>query len=190
MTAPSLCGARRKNGKPCRRPAGWGTGHPGFGQCKLHGGSTRHGEKAGARLIAEAEARKLANAATPIKVDPTEALLMALYSAVALTEAARSQFATLLDADAATQTAIDAAHVTYTRALDRQQSYAESAVRLGIQTKQVELIERTGETILTLLRDVLADLEVPMSQALPILTRRLRALGPGIADQVDTIETA
>ena len=40
-----LCGARTKGtGKPCRRPAGWGTSND-EGRCKLHGGATpiRHG---------------------------------------------------------------------------------------------------------------------------------------------------
>lgn len=33
------CGAKAKQtGQPCRRPAGWGTSHPGTGRCKLHGG--------------------------------------------------------------------------------------------------------------------------------------------------------
>ena len=35
------CGARaRQSGQPCKRPAGWGTDHPGSGRCKLHGGLT------------------------------------------------------------------------------------------------------------------------------------------------------
>ena len=33
-----LCGARKKNGGTCKRPAGWGTDHAGQGRCKLHGG--------------------------------------------------------------------------------------------------------------------------------------------------------
>jgi hypothetical protein len=40
----AFCGAMTHQGKkPCRRPAGWGTSHAGYGQCKLHGGSTRNG---------------------------------------------------------------------------------------------------------------------------------------------------
>jgi hypothetical protein len=37
------CGARKRQpthpGETCRRPAGWGTWHPGCGRCKLHGGA-------------------------------------------------------------------------------------------------------------------------------------------------------
>ncbi len=49
--APSLCGAHRLKGEhlPCRRPSGWGTSHPGWGSCKLHGGAapgpTKHANK-------------------------------------------------------------------------------------------------------------------------------------------------
>lgn len=41
-----VCGARKKSdGKPCQRPAGWGTSHVGEGRCKLHGGASpiKHG---------------------------------------------------------------------------------------------------------------------------------------------------
>ena len=44
-----LCGARKRQprypGETCARPSGWGTEHPGYGRCKLHGGATpfRHG---------------------------------------------------------------------------------------------------------------------------------------------------
>jgi len=42
-----LCGAKKRQGTGnCARPAGWGTGHVGFGSCKLHGGSTVNGGKA------------------------------------------------------------------------------------------------------------------------------------------------
>lgn len=40
-----LCGARNRNREGnCRRPAGWGTDHPGVGRCKLHGGCSLRGK--------------------------------------------------------------------------------------------------------------------------------------------------
>jgi hypothetical protein len=37
----TLCEAKtRQTGRPCSRPAGWGTDHPGRGKCKLHGGAS------------------------------------------------------------------------------------------------------------------------------------------------------
>lgn len=55
MADTPRCGARRKQTGPsgeqltCNQPAGWGTDHPGFGQCKRHGGSTPNGVTAAAR---------------------------------------------------------------------------------------------------------------------------------------------
>jgi len=39
----ATCGAKTRAGMPCRRPAGWGTDHPGEGRCKLHGGANPRG---------------------------------------------------------------------------------------------------------------------------------------------------
>jgi hypothetical protein len=47
----TFCGQKKRDGSgtTCRRPAGWGTTHVGFGSCKLHGGAapgpTKHAEK-------------------------------------------------------------------------------------------------------------------------------------------------
>jgi hypothetical protein len=46
----TLCEAKNRAGNPCRRPAGWGTDHAGFGHCKLHGGSNPSGKKYAAKL--------------------------------------------------------------------------------------------------------------------------------------------
>ncbi len=35
-----ICRAKTRAGTPCKRPAGWGTDHPGTGRCKLHGGKS------------------------------------------------------------------------------------------------------------------------------------------------------
>lgn len=41
MTDPDTCGRTKRDGSgdSCKRPAGWGTDHPGEGACKLHGGN-------------------------------------------------------------------------------------------------------------------------------------------------------
>jgi len=38
------CGAKNLVGKPCLKPAGWGTKHPGVGPCKFHEGKVLAGE--------------------------------------------------------------------------------------------------------------------------------------------------
>jgi hypothetical protein len=34
------CGAKTRNGTPCKHESGWGTNHFGKGRCKLHGGAS------------------------------------------------------------------------------------------------------------------------------------------------------
>mgnify|MGYP001172356705 FL=1 len=41
--AKPKCGAKTRAGTPCRKPAGWGTDHPGDGRCKLHAGCSPRG---------------------------------------------------------------------------------------------------------------------------------------------------
>lgn len=41
----TMCGTIKRNGKPCRRPKGHSTQHPGRGKCKWHGGLKKTGDK-------------------------------------------------------------------------------------------------------------------------------------------------
>ena len=55
LTPNPHCGATLKSGAgTCGHKAGWGTDHPGFGQCKLHGGATTNGKKHAKQLRQEA----------------------------------------------------------------------------------------------------------------------------------------
>lgn len=68
------CNARRRDGTggTCRRPAGWGTPHPGHGPCKLHGGNTRNHLVA---AQAEQARQAVATYGLPRDIDPAAALL-------------------------------------------------------------------------------------------------------------------
>lgn len=75
------CGAKTKRdanhseakaGRPCRKPAGWGTTHPGSGRCKLHGGATPAGAVKAERERASAAVELYG---LPVEVDPHTALL-------------------------------------------------------------------------------------------------------------------
>lgn len=70
----NLCGATKRQGdkSPCRRPAGSGTDHPGFGSCKLHGGSLPGPSKHAAKLRAAWQQRILD------EIDPSLSVLIAL----------------------------------------------------------------------------------------------------------------
>lgn len=77
------CGARgRQEGKPCGRPAGWGTDHPGVGSCKLHGGCMPNHQVAAQRVMAE---RACAEFGVAVETTPLVALkreLMTSYGQV------------------------------------------------------------------------------------------------------------
>jgi hypothetical protein len=70
----TLCGATKRQGDkaPCRRPAGWGTEHVGFGTCKLHGGSTTASTKHAAKERAAWQQRILD------EIDPSLSVLVQL----------------------------------------------------------------------------------------------------------------
>lgn len=79
-----LCGSRTKqeeSAPTCGQWAGWGTSHPGYGECKLHGGGTPNGRLAAERQKAE---EALEDARTtyglPVDVDPGEALLQLVHT--------------------------------------------------------------------------------------------------------------
>ena len=67
MTKRRYCRAKTRAGTPCRRPAGWGTDHPGEGRCKLHGGKSprgllhpryKHGKYAKYEVVVTCEQRR------------------------------------------------------------------------------------------------------------------------------------
>lgn len=76
------CGALKKQqpfagaAEKCTQAAGWGTDHPGFGKCKLHGGSHANGRKNGQTLATAAAA---ATYGLPIVIDAHTALLQEIH---------------------------------------------------------------------------------------------------------------
>lgn len=74
----AYCGCKKRDGSgdTCKRPAGWGTDHPGYGSCKLHGGSmTSHKIRAKKEQAAQAAAAY----GLPIDIDPAQALLQEVH---------------------------------------------------------------------------------------------------------------
>ena len=67
-------GTSKQTGKPCGLGAGHGTDHPGFGNCKFHGGATQNGTKHAAR-------EQAARLGAELDMDPHEALLIAVRKA-------------------------------------------------------------------------------------------------------------
>jgi hypothetical protein len=87
-----LCGAQKRSGGPCTRPAGWGTPHAGTGACKLHGGCTPNHVHSAQALQARAAAERWG---LPVDIGPKEALLDELRMSRGLVEFYAAQVAKL-----------------------------------------------------------------------------------------------
>lgn len=74
MGRDGYCNAKKSRGGRCRRRAGAGTNHFGFGACSSHGGSTQSSGLAAARQMAVVMG-------LPVEVSPMEALLYCVYVA-------------------------------------------------------------------------------------------------------------
>lgn len=86
-------GSEEDRGKLCRRPAGWGTSHPGIGRCKLHGGSTPT-QVAGASLASARETAQLY--AAPRTIHPLDGLMEEYYRTAGLVDSYEAMCAGLL----------------------------------------------------------------------------------------------
>lgn len=97
IRGPVFCGSRRKQGDTdCRRPAGWGTSHPGWGRCKLHGGaSPNHGISA---QMAQAQAQAQLFG-VPREVDPITGMLETYHSTMGMLDAIEAMCMQLLPAE-------------------------------------------------------------------------------------------
>jgi hypothetical protein len=93
-----LCGAKKKNGEPCRAFSGQGTNHPGVGRCKFHLGNVKQHEVHAAKLAAqEMVAEYVAQFGESHEVDPATALLGVLHLSAGHLNWIRTELANLAD---------------------------------------------------------------------------------------------
>lgn len=170
------CGGKRKN-RPecCRRPAGWGTDHPGIGRCKLHGGSTpSHQASARAEQARRTEAEALAALARldlPPMTDPLTALGRLAAESVAWLELLREQVAQLesvVGPDHQGDERIRGKVLLMERGMDRAQKFAGELARLNLDERiagmHALVLVRQGELMAGLVRAILARLGLTAGQ--------------------------
>lgn len=172
MSELVLCGARTRAGGTCKKTAGWGTSHPGSGNCKLHGGSTPSGETHAAREVGAMLARNLGGA---IEVDPLDALLQALYASAGATAWYRQKIEDLESKELHATVGgtehgdgREEPHVwirMYADERDRMARTAKLCLDAGVQERQVQVAEHFGEAIATLMAAVLEGLDLSPAQA-------------------------
>lgn len=185
---PFCGGARRQgeDGATCRRPAGWGTDHLGFGRCKLHGGSTpthvkhANGQKAAAAVV---------TFGLPREIDPQTALLEEVhrtaghvaYLGQVVAELEQSDLKQLDLAERFEKPSV------WVEMYERERTHlvrvAATCISAGIAERQVRLAEDQGRQLANVLRDVLADVFGLLGEAgvsVDVLVHLQREAVPGV----------
>jgi len=180
LPAPhDACGAKTRAGTPCKARRGWGTGHAGYGRCKLHGGLSPSGVKAAGVQQARAA---VAAYGLPREVDPHSALLEELHRTAGHVAWLGSQVAGLDEGDMAGPVgggqggfpSIEP-HVwirLYQEERRHLAGVAKTCVGVGVEERRVRLAEQQGEMIAQVLRGVLEELGVADDPAVPGIVRR------------------
>lgn len=176
-----ICGAnRRQEPGRCQKQAGWGTNHPGYGRCRLHGGNTPSGVKEGARLRAEAE---VVTYGLPREIDPQDALVEELYRtaghvaylAMVIGELEQSELKQYASAGVDRALVWEKPSVwleLYQRERKHFAQIAKTCIDVGIEERRVQIAEQQGQLIAQVLRGVLADLGVADHPDAPEVVRR------------------
>lgn len=157
-----LCGARTlRKGTPCRRPAGWGTDHPGVGYCKHHIGSTRNGRIHAARQAAQLEAARIGLA---IETDPLEALGIVLGIAASQVGFLRSKVAELDDGDVLTKGELHPTIRALNNSIEQLRVAAKTAADAGVEQRRLELDEFAVDRVVSYIRAVLGEIGLTPAQ--------------------------
>lgn len=193
-TRKGYCGAIKRNGEPCRRPAGDGTVHKGVGQCQYHGGQMTERKL---DAVAPAMLERLAGYDIGY-VDPLEALLMCVRVSAAevsfftekvlelapeaITERpSRQQVAGAVDPQVFDLKGEEQLNIWIRerqRSVDRLARFSKMALDAGVAERQVRIAEQMGDMIARILDGVLTDLQLTASQReeSPEIIRRHLAL--------------
>lgn len=179
-----ICGARARNNdmQPCRKKAGWGTDHVGWGNCKLHGGSSPAGKLFAIKLEANAF-----GITSPVDVDPLNALLDLVKAQAGTVLWLANKVASLeeheltqLDENAKESAAV------WMRMLgewqDRLAKTSKLALDAGVEERLVRIAEEQGEWLVRTLDRVFRDLVLTPDQQerLPIIMGQVvQELGAG-----------
>jgi hypothetical protein len=160
MSEPNMCGGHNRAGEPCGKTAGFGTSHPGFGNCKHHGGASPSGNAHAARLEAETRALKVGD---EVPVDPGEALLWAVRVSSGALEVVRQKLAELQEGQSPTAAQILALVKVLGTETDRVTRIAKVASEAGVEERRLQLdslrLDKLAEAIQAAISDAALDPE-------------------------------
>lgn len=184
MARGRKCNAKRKDGSICKQAAGHGTDHPGYGNCKMHYGSTISGKAKAAREAWEArlgeQAAEIfgpAYAGGLAEVSPEEALLEEVRRTAGHVRFLEAAIALEMDPDLAAR-----AQFRYERERKHLVGTCQIALHAGIEERAVRLAERMGDQLAELIRGLLNDLQLTPEQqerAPEIVRSHIRLLESG-----------
>jgi hypothetical protein len=177
------CGAKKRQGDGCcRRPAGWGTDHPGAGCCKLHGGATESHRSAATEELAR---QAVITYGLPRDIAPTDALLEEVrYSAghvawlreqVAALEAQSLVWGITEETQknatefSGTDTTRAAAMNMWLDLYHKERRYlldvTKAVIAAGVEERRVKLAEAQGSLLNDVIRRILARLSLTPDQS-------------------------
>lgn len=144
-----------RTGKPCRRTAGWGTDHVGYGTCKLHLGSSKKHGIAAARM----EALQFARGALgqELDVDPLEGVLIAVRLSYGVVDFWRHELQK-------TNVPVDSLQESYSRALMEYARICDIAIKAGVAERQIRIMERASEELSLLFEEMAAAANATVEQ--------------------------
>ncbi|MGR3875793.1 hypothetical protein ACUXZZ_45490 (plasmid) [Streptomyces graminifolii] len=161
---PKKCGAQKRQGEQgdlCGQAAGWGTDHPGYGSCRLHGGNTRNQRAAARSEMADTQARQiLAQLDVQPVADPFAALSLLAGQVLAWQEAISRIVNDLGDRvryeGGAGAEQLRAEIALYERAMDRTGSVLGMIAKLNIEDRMARVTERQADALISALEAGLA----------------------------------
>ena len=159
----ALCGAKKKQGPgTCRKTAGWGTDHPGYGPCRLHGGSTPTVARGAHLQQVEAQARKVL-AKLGAEVNPVEDPLTALTRIAGEVLAWKDALGGLVNALTSLRYVtgsgeqLRAEVAAFERAMDRAIHVLSVLAKLNIEERLAKVSEKQIELVNAAITAALAD---------------------------------
>lgn len=172
------CGAKKRNGELCTQPAGWGTTHKGFGNCRFHGGNmTGH--------VAHAAKNSAVLMGAPVDINPLDALIWCIKLTAGEIEFCTTQLEILEKDEWLEHTMVGKqVHVwakERQKATERLAKFSKDALALGIAERAVRIAEQYGASLARYTKGLLDDLELTPEQQkrAPLVVRKHLALLEG-----------
>lgn len=193
------CGAKTRKGTPCQQPEGHGTNHPGVGRCSIHGGTSPRAELAGVVLLARREATAVMGIA--LDVEPKHAIVECIRISAGEVFYSSDRIAELGPDDVIgplttrhrrpmkeekggedpsreveeVELGPPELHkwiIVRQQAMDRLVTYSATALKNGIEEREVEIAKEQAERLAQALGGILKELGVISNPEAPNIVRR------------------